>query len=133
MLADYNDIVPNGAERIMCMAETQQAHRIELEKYVVFGGERRSNIALYIEGAVVGIALICGTILLALGRDGVGLITAFTPLLLAAGFHVYGRKKKDEEVKELRERSAPGSSSRSLIDVNDRRSEDVPKPRSDAH
>jgi uncharacterized membrane protein len=121
MLAVYNDIVPNGAERIMCMAENQQDHRIELEKHVIFGGERRSNIALYIEGAVVAIALICGTFLVAIGRDGVGLVTTFTPLLLAAGFHVYGRQKKDQEVKELREQSMSASaktSERDLVTVN---------------
>lgn len=31
-LAHYNTIIPNGAERIMRMAEKEQAHRIELNK-----------------------------------------------------------------------------------------------------
>lgn len=35
MLLKYNDIVPDGAERIIVMAEKQQNHRIYLEKLVV--------------------------------------------------------------------------------------------------
>lgn len=34
-LAQYEEIIPNGAERIMAMAEKQSAHRIELESMVV--------------------------------------------------------------------------------------------------
>ncbi|GHU06287.1 membrane protein [Betaproteobacteria bacterium] len=31
-LASFNEIIPNGAERIMAMAEQEQAHRFESEK-----------------------------------------------------------------------------------------------------
>ena len=34
-LEKYSEIIPNGADRIMAMAEKQQAHRIELEKIAV--------------------------------------------------------------------------------------------------
>lgn len=36
-LARYNDIIPNGAERILAMAENQSAHREKLEDKVVSG------------------------------------------------------------------------------------------------
>src|SRR5206468_1881503 len=39
-LAAYNQIIPNGADRIMKMAEEQSAHRIGLEKTVV-GSQQR--------------------------------------------------------------------------------------------
>ncbi len=35
ILAGYNDIIPDGAERILRMAEKQSDHRIELEKTVI--------------------------------------------------------------------------------------------------
>jgi uncharacterized membrane protein len=35
ILGKYNDILPNGAERIMKMAENQSTHRIELEKLAI--------------------------------------------------------------------------------------------------
>jgi uncharacterized membrane protein len=34
-LARYNEIIPNGAERILAMAEKQSAHRISTEKLVI--------------------------------------------------------------------------------------------------
>jgi hypothetical protein len=34
-LAAYNEIIPNGADRIMRMAEDQSTHRIGIEKIVV--------------------------------------------------------------------------------------------------
>jgi uncharacterized membrane protein len=37
LLAKYNEVIPNGAERIMAMAERQSAHREFLEKQVVAG------------------------------------------------------------------------------------------------
>ncbi len=35
ILGDYNNIIKDGAERIMRMAEIQSAHRIELEKHAI--------------------------------------------------------------------------------------------------
>lgn len=35
VLSEYNQVVDNGAERIMKMAENQSTHRIELEKLAI--------------------------------------------------------------------------------------------------
>lgn len=35
LLAGYNDIIPDGAERILRMAEKQSDHRMEMEKTVI--------------------------------------------------------------------------------------------------
>ena len=34
-LAEYNNIIPNGAERIMAMAEKQSDHRMKMESEVI--------------------------------------------------------------------------------------------------
>src|ERR1035438_8495401 len=41
ILAQYNDVCPNGAERIIAMAEKQQEHSQELERSVVHRSEER--------------------------------------------------------------------------------------------
>lgn len=38
LLAKYAEIIPNGAERILKMAENQSAHRQYIEKWAVIGG-----------------------------------------------------------------------------------------------
>lgn len=43
LLAKYNDVIPNGAERIMAMAERQSSHRERLEYRVVDGGVANSD------------------------------------------------------------------------------------------
>lgn len=41
-LAAYNQIIPNGADRIMKMAEAQTAHRIEIEKTVIYSQKNQA-------------------------------------------------------------------------------------------
>jgi uncharacterized membrane protein len=41
-LAQYNDIIPDGADRIMKMAEGQASHRQKLEEYVIKTNSRRA-------------------------------------------------------------------------------------------
>ena len=38
----YNRIIPDGADRILRMAEAQSAHRIEIEKVVITSQQRQS-------------------------------------------------------------------------------------------
>ena len=42
ILQQYNNIVPNAAERILRMAEKQSDHRMDLERRVVYSNVRKS-------------------------------------------------------------------------------------------
>jgi uncharacterized membrane protein len=52
LLERYNDVIPNGAERIMVMAERQSAHREALEARVING-----NVANQTRGSIFGFIL----------------------------------------------------------------------------
>lgn len=97
MLERYNAVIPNGAERIMAMAERQQLHRQGLESAVVNGNvinERRGQSRAFILGLV---AILGGVGLIAFDKDAQGLtaiITAFTSL---GGVFVYGRWQQAQE------------------------------------
>ncbi len=43
-LSEYDAIIPNGAERIMQMAEKQLEHRLKMENKVISGQMQQSNI-----------------------------------------------------------------------------------------
>ena len=99
-LKEYSDIIPNGAERIMIMAEKQSDHRMALEKKVVSGQMNQSNIgqflAFFIGVAALFAAVYCivnghewpGTII---GTGGIiGLVTAF----------IQGRKNQEKDIQE---------------------------------
>lgn len=107
VLARYNDVVPNGAERIVAMAESQLRHRQDLESTVVHGNvraeSRGQNYAF-----ILGLLTIMGGIGLAVfdkSAEGLAMIvTAFSAL---AGVFVYGRwqqqREREQKRKEARE------------------------------
>lgn len=77
ILHAYDDVVQNGAERIMSMAEDEQDHRHEIERGYLDLAKWGQRF-----GFVIGFgALVSGTILIALGHSVSGLIA----LLAVAG------------------------------------------------
>lgn len=60
-LSEYNELIPNGAERIMKMAENQQSHRHELEKKIIPNQVQQSKMGQWF-GFILGlVGLGCGT------------------------------------------------------------------------
>lgn len=56
-LDKFNQIIPNGADRILKMAESEQAHRIEYEKAGVLATAREARRGQYL-GAAISLAAI---------------------------------------------------------------------------
>jgi uncharacterized membrane protein len=54
-LAAYNQVIENGADRILKMAEAQSAHRIRIESCVVQSQQRQAFIG-QLSGLVIGIS-----------------------------------------------------------------------------
>jgi len=97
VLAKYNEVIPNGAERIVAMAERQSAHRESLEAQVVAGNvasQKRGSIFAFI---ICLVALIGGFALLFTGRNADGLAAIISSLTALAGVFVYGRYKQGKE------------------------------------
>ena len=61
ILNKYNAVIPNGAERIMVMAEKQQNHRISLEKFVLENDARRADFGLIL-GFILALLVVGGGI-----------------------------------------------------------------------
>ena len=57
MLVEYNDAVPNGAERILVMAERQSSHRMEMEAKTLDSDHRLAQTGQWI-GLVVVLAVL---------------------------------------------------------------------------
>lgn len=86
-LEQYNNIIPDGAERIMAMAEKQGKHRRELEKKALNTDSRNSLLGI-ISALIIGLAAIIASVIVVLknhvwpgtilGSAGlVGLVTVF--------------------------------------------------------
>jgi len=117
LLEKYNNIIPNGADRILAMAEQQQAHRQFMEKTVVESDVRRSDRGLIL-GFIVTVLFGAGGIyLVATGHDLNGLVVIFLPLAGLVGTFVYSQKTRKEErlarSKTISKRNSENSSSES--------------------
>ena len=101
VISKYNGIIPNGADRIMTMAEKEQDHRITSESKLIDGQVKALNkgqdYALII--SIVGI--ICGTIATVLGYPVFGSSMAGgSVVIIAAGFingKIKQRKQSEKE------------------------------------
>lgn len=97
ILGDYNSIIPNGAERIMKMAENQSSHRIDLEKHAIKEELRQSK-----NGQIFGFILAILGMLIAfglasLGHDTVAGIFGTTTIIGLVTIFVIGKRKQDKE------------------------------------
>lgn len=102
LLAQYDKIVPNGADRIMCMAEKQMQHRLDIQSRLLDSDIRSSDRGL-IFGFVIAITIIAGGFgLIIAGYEGLGIAAVIAPLVSIVGVFVYTRqtRKREEEEKE---------------------------------
>lgn len=98
MLGRYNNVVPNGAERIMDMAESQQSHRTQLESRVVDSDIAIRNRALTLGFWVVMTAIIGGIVLATFGLELIG-STMIAGGLISSGLTYFkGLAAKEERM-----------------------------------
>jgi len=97
ILVKYNDAVPNGAERLLTMAEGQATHRQSLEDALVQGNikaqARAQRYGLIIILVIVGI----GAWLLHEGKDLYGFGAILASLASLVGVFMWGRYRQEKE------------------------------------
>lgn len=101
-LEQYNSIIPNGAERIMIMAEEQSKHRRSLEAKVVNEQTESSKRGQIFAAILAALLIAAGTWAFSSGHDEVsGTIFGVTVVGLVAVF-IVGKK---QEKKSLQSKS----------------------------
>jgi uncharacterized membrane protein len=102
-LEAYNQIIPNGAERILAMAEQQSAHRIELENFAV-----RNQITQSGRGQIFGfsigvLAMATGIGFALLGHPTAGVSVAVAALTILAVSLITGKSQEKTTRAEKRD------------------------------
>jgi len=105
ILDQYNESVPDGANRIISMAEEQSKHRMGLEKYVVERESRRSDLGL-VAGLVVSLAFLGGSVFITVsGYPWAGAVIGTVDIVSLVGAFIYGsnarRKERESRIKAL--------------------------------
>ena len=97
ILIGYNDVVQNGGERIIIMAEKQQNHRMALEKYVLEQDSKRADRGLIL-GFILAILIFSGGVIIVLsGKDIAGLSVVFVSMASLIGLFIRTQQLRKEE------------------------------------
>ncbi|HEU5350919.1 MAG TPA: DUF2335 domain-containing protein [Terracidiphilus sp.] len=96
-LARYNDVVPNGADRIISMAERQGAHRESLETMVVKGNVANQRLGSIFAFIICVLAISGGFWLINTGKSAAGLASILTPLAGVIAVFFYSKKEQKAE------------------------------------
>ena len=102
ILAKYNDAVPNGAERILSMAEKNQEHRQALERAVIPAGVRSERIGQVLGFVLYMATLVSGTYLVAENKDTVGIVEMLASTATFAGLYLRAQVEKKRELRGKR-------------------------------
>lgn len=90
VLAQYNEALPNGAERIMQMTESELRHRQ--------GMEHRGQFFAFV---IAVAALLGGIVLIALGRSVEGLVPLLSAIAGLGGTLIYREIQSQKDEAEL--------------------------------
>jgi len=102
VLARYNEIVPNAADRILVMAEKQAEHRQFLERTVIKSDTRQSIVGLTLAAVLALVFGLGGIYLIATGHTTDGLVAMLAPLAAVIGVFVYADRSRRGERRERR-------------------------------
>ena len=97
LLARYNDVIQNGAERIMAMAERQSAHRESLEAKVVEGNVASQARGSHYAFLICLITIVGGFVLIGMGKDIYGIAAVVGSLATLAGVFVIAKRQQSKE------------------------------------
>lgn len=102
-LAAFDEIIPNGAERILAMAESQSQHRQDMERIYVENQtttERRGQVMAFALGTL---GILVGGGLVFTDHDGAGFATIIAAVASLVGINVFSRIIERRELDERRE------------------------------
>lgn len=102
-LQKYENIQPGFADRILTMAEKQEAHRQKLETKMLDEGIKSERIGQIFGFIIFSAVLIAGFILTLLNKSVEGVITILGSAGSIIGLFIYGRKSAKQELKDKKQ------------------------------
>lgn len=112
-LARYNEVVPDGANRLFIMAEKQSDHRIEIEKHVIRADGKRADRGQYCALIVALVAFGVAAYAISQGQAVTATVIGSFDLVALVGVFIYGswaaRSERESKARSVPVPSAPAS------------------------
>jgi len=105
ILREYNEVIPDGANRILTMAETQSAHRIGLERRVIVGDDVRAYLGLGTAFIIAMFGLYLSYRVIMAGHDVAGAALGAVELASLVSVFVYGSRTRRRELARREEKN----------------------------
>lgn len=100
ILRGYNNVITDGGERIMKMAESQSAHRIRLEELTIREGIKQSGRG-QTYGFILGlVGLGLAGLLAYLGHETTAVVLASTTIVGLVAVFVIGKKSQSKDLSD---------------------------------
>jgi len=104
-MIQYNSVIPNGADRIMIMAEKQQDHRMAMENKMITSQLYQSKAGQILGFILCFLSLSASVYLGINGHEAIGTVIGTTTIIAMGGIFVLGKlvgsgKYRKEESKE---------------------------------
>jgi uncharacterized membrane protein len=109
-LARYNEIIPDGADRLLKLVEHQQEHRIRIESIVVSSQQRQSQTGQVLAFIIAVVGLLVCAYMAAHGAEAVAGVLATTLIGSLVYAFINGRQAQR---KDLAKKAATTPKSRS--------------------
>ncbi|MBI1812975.1 DUF2335 domain-containing protein [Candidatus Peregrinibacteria bacterium] len=93
-LAKYEQACSGAANRIIAMAEKQEAHRHTLESTVISSNVKNERLGMHYAFMLTGVLMIFGAIMILTGKETAGYFALFTPVVFQGGNYLYHKKRE---------------------------------------
>jgi len=100
VIGDYEAIFPGAAKLIFSAWEKQADHRRALETRVIEADIASERRGVHLAFMLAALAVIGGTVLVALDKNAAGLVAILTALGTPAGLFIYSKHRQARELEE---------------------------------
>lgn len=97
ILRRYGDIIPTAPERILRMAEKQEDHRHEMEKFVITRESRRSDMGVGAATIIALASIAAGAFIVVYGHTWAGIALPTIDIVGTATVFIYGTASRRQE------------------------------------
>lgn len=105
MLAGYEAAVPGAGDRILTMAESQQAHRHAIETKVIDSNISLERLGVIIGGIISAIVVVGSMALIALGKSVEGMALVIGELVALVAVFVKSQSSSKKELEQKRQQA----------------------------